>query len=152
MLEFERGGGFSAHSIWHDIAELRTLIKDTEATISEPLDSIRRKLSRIEIDLKSLEISELRILSSINSGGNPGAESSVMKLTTTRLKQEVNQLATEVIAYQGLVVADADNIESARPDFVSSIVPRYLNNRAASIFGGSQEVQKNIIAKVVLGL
>ena len=39
-----------------------------------------------------------------------------------------------------------------RPDFISSVVPRYLNNRAASIFGGSQEVQRNIIAKMVLGL
>jgi acyl-CoA dehydrogenase len=154
LLEFERGGGFSGHRIWHEIAQLRELI----ATLSAEnpgfnrSGEIDRKLSRIEIDLKSLEITELRIMSAVSAGGNPGAESSIMKLTTTRLEQAVNELSMEVIGYQGLAMQPIENRSSYRPDFISSVVPRYLNNRAASIFGGSQEVQRNIIAKMVLGL
>ena len=154
LLEFERGGGFSAHRIWHEIAQLRQLI----ATMSADNPGfnrggeIDRKLSRIEIDLKSLEITELRIMSAVSAGGNPGAESSIMKLTTTRLEQAVNELSMEVIGYRGLAMEPIENRSSYRPDFISSVVPRYLNNRAASIFGGSQEVQRNIIAKMVLGL
>ena len=153
LLEFERGGGFSAHRIWHEVEGLKTLVKETMAEVSgfNRDGEIDRKLARIEIDLKSLEITELRILSALSGGANPGAESSVMKLTSTRLEQAVAELAADVIGYHGLRF-EADLTTVSRPDYLSSIVPRYLNNRAASIFGGSQEVQRNIIAKMVLGL
>ena len=153
LLEFERGGGFSAHRIWHEVEGLKSLIKDTMAEVNgfNRDGEIDRKLARIEIDLKSLEITELRILSALSGGGNPGAESSVMKLTATRLEQAVAELAADVIGYHGLRF-ESDLNTVSRPDYLSSIVPRYLNNRAASIFGGSQEVQRNIIAKMVLGL
>ncbi|MFK8021967.1 MAG: acyl-CoA dehydrogenase family protein [Pseudomonadales bacterium] len=154
LLEFERGGGFSAHQIWHHVEHVHALISDARA-LNPEFDSsgqIRRRLGRIEIDLKSLEITELRVLSTVSGGGNPGPASSVNKLTTTRLQQEVNELAKDIVGYQGLAMETLENGASIRPDYLSSVVPRYLNNRAASIFGGSQEVQKNIIAKMVMGL
>jgi acyl-CoA dehydrogenase len=154
LLEFERGGGFSAHRIKHEINMLKTLLADLQKT-SPALNTngdISRKLSRIEIDLKSLEITELRILSALSAGGNPGAESSIMKLTTVRLEQAVNELMVEVTGYHGFAMNKPDDGTPYRENDIATVVPRYLNNRASSIFGGSQEVQRNIIAKMVLGL
>ncbi|MCA0900574.1 acyl-CoA dehydrogenase family protein [Microbulbifer agarilyticus] len=154
LLEFERGGGFSGDRIRHDLNQLKDLIADVQKSTSgfDRTGSIARKVARIDIDLKALEIIELRILSSLSSGGTPGPESSVMKLTYTRIEQAVNELAVEVIGYQGIPMNPVEDGSDERPDYISSIVPRYLNNRAASIFGGSQEVQRNIVSKFVLGL
>lgn len=154
LLEFERGGGFSAHRIKHEINMLKTLLTDLQQS-NPALNStggISRKLARIEIDLKSLEITELRILSALSAGGNPGAESSIMKLTTVRLEQAVNELMAEVTGYHGFAMNKPDDGTPYRENDIATVVPRYLNNRASSIFGGSQEVQRNIIAKMVLGL
>jgi acyl-CoA dehydrogenase len=154
LLEFERGGGFSAHRIKHEINMLKTLQADLQQSnpALNATGGISRKLARIEIDLKSLEITELRILSALSAGGNPGAESSIMKLTTVRLEQAVNELMVEVTAYHGFAMNKPDDGTPYRETDIATVVPRYLNNRASSIFGGSQEVQRNIIAKMVLGL
>ena len=154
LLEFERGGGFNAHRIRHELDYLRGLIKDAK-NCNAAFDwegTMARKLARIEIDLKALEITELRILSSVSDGGNPGPESSIMKLSATRLEQEINELSVDVLGYNSFIMNPIAGGNPVRADYVSSIVPRYLNNRAASIFGGSQEIQRNIIAKMVLGL
>ena len=111
-----------------------------------------RRVARVAIDLKALEITELRILSSVSGGGNPGPESSIMKLSATRLEQDINELSVDVLGYTGFVMNPVAGGNPVRADYISSVVPRYLNNRAASIFGGSQEIQRNIIAKMVLGL
>jgi acyl-CoA dehydrogenase len=58
----------------------------------------------------------------------------------------------DVISYQGIPMTPPTDNSGYREDLISSVVPSYLNTRAASIFGGSQEVQRNIIAKMVLGL
>ena len=154
LLEFERGGGFSAHRIKHEINMLKTLLTDLQQSnpALNATGGISRKLARIEIDLKSLEITELRILSALSAGGNPGAESSIMKLTTVRLEQAVNELMAEVTGYHGFAMNKPDDGTPYRENDIATVVPRYLNNRASSIFGGSQEVQRNIIAKMVLGL
>lgn len=154
LLEFERGGGFSAHRIRHEIGNLKGLIDNEKADNPDfDLDGdVERRVARCEIDLKALEITELRILSDVSGGGNPGPESSVLKLATVALEQKVNELMVEVLGYKGFVMNPIPGGYPVREDFESSIVPRYLNNRAASIFGGSQEVQRNIISKMVLGL
>jgi acyl-CoA dehydrogenase len=154
LLEFERGGGFNAHRIRHELEQLRTLIESAKGD-DRDFDlqgDIERKVARVEIDLKALEITELRILSSVSGGGNPGPESSIMKLSATRLEQEINEVSVDVLGYTGFVMNPIPEGNPVRADYVSSVVPRYLNNRAASIFGGSQEIQRNIIAKMVLGL
>ena len=154
LLEFERGGGFSAHRIRHELSNLRQLMADAKRG-NPDFDNngeIDRKVARMEIDLKALEITELRILSSVSDGGNPGPESSIMKLTATRLEQGISELSVDVLGYQGFVMNPVADGNPVRIDYISSVVPRYLNNRAASIFGGSQEIQRNIIAKMVLGL
>ena len=75
-----------------------------------------------------------------------------MKLTATRLEQDISELSVDVLGYQGFAMNPVADGNPVRADYRSSVVPRYLNNRAASIFGGSQEIQRNIIAKMVLGL
>ena len=154
LLEFERGGGFNAHRIRHELDHLCGLTKDAKncKAAFDREGTIASKLARIEIDLKALEITELRILSSVSDGGNPGPESSIMKLSATRLEQEINELSVDVLGYNSFIMNPIAGGNPVRADYVSSIVPRYLNNRAASIFGGSQEIQRNIIAKMVLGL
>ncbi len=154
LLEFERGGGFSAPRIQHELQRLCELVSSARQEIAgfDGSGEIARRIARIEIDLKALEITELRILSAVSGGGNPGPESSILKLNSTRLEQEINELSADVLGYRGFPMNPVQDGSPNRPDFISSVVPRYLNNRAASIFGGSQEVQRNIIAKMVLGL
>jgi len=154
LLEFERGGGFSAHRIRHDMDNLRHLM--TAAAAENPAfdadGDLERRVARLAIDLKALEITELRILSAVSGGGNPGPESSILKVSTVQLEQAVNQLAVEVLGYTGFAMNPVPDGNPVRENYTSSVVPRYLNNRAASIFGGSQEIQRNIIARMVLGL
>jgi acyl-CoA dehydrogenase len=154
LLEFERGGGFAGPLVEHEMNRLLELYKDTcERTASfDDNGDIRRRIARLEIDLKALEITELRILSAVSGGGNPGPESSILKLNTVRLEQAINEVSVDILGYRGFAMDAIEGGIPYRPDFTSSVVPRYLNNRAASIFGGSQEVQRNIIAKMVLGL
>ena len=154
LLEFERGGGFIGPLIRHELLRLGELVaRGNERSAGfDRSGGIARRLARLEIDVKALEITELRILSVLSAGGNPGPESSLLKLNSTRLEQKINELSVDVLGYEGLPMNPVEDGSPVRPDFISSVVPRYLNNRAASIFGGSQEVQRNIIAKLVLGL
>ena len=78
-----------------------------------------------------------------------------LRITTdqvTRLEQEINELSVDVLGYRGLPMDPVEGGNPYRENFTASVVPRYLNNRAASIFGGSQEVQRNIVAKAILEL
>jgi acyl-CoA dehydrogenase len=154
LLEFERGGGFSAHRVQHELDNLMDLVA-AAYRIDPNFDrhgDIARRVARIEIDLKALEITELRILSAVSGGGNPGPESSILKIATVNLEQAINEMSVEVLGYAAFEMNPVAGGNPVRADYVSSVVPRYLNNRAASIFGGSQEIQHNIIAKLVLGL
>jgi len=154
LLEFERGGGFNGDRLLHELDHLKDLMADSKAQTAgfDANGSIARQVAQIEIDLKALEIIELRILSSVSGGGNPGPESSIMKLTYTRIEQSISELSVDVLGYRGFAMDQPADRSGERADYISSVVPRYLNTRAASIFGGSQEIQRNIVAKMVLGL
>lgn len=150
LLEHERGGGSSAYRRLAELEHLKEIVADIQAGDPEFNDDLHysKAIARIEIDLKALEMMELRILTDLAAGKMPGAESSMLKLTTVNIEQRIHQLAVDVIGYHALPFKQPDQ----GPDYAATVVPTYLNSRAASIFGGSQEVQKNIIAKVVLGL
>jgi acyl-CoA dehydrogenase len=150
LLEFERGGGSTAHRRLAEVQHLKDIVADQQEEHPEFNADQRysRAIARIEIDIKALEITELRILSALAEGKMPGAESSILKLSTVDIEQRTHQLAVDVIGYHALPFKQ----EGLGPDYAQPVVPTYLNSRAASIFGGSQEVQRNIIAKAVLGL
>ena len=117
-----------------------------------------RKLARVEIELKALEFTELRVLAMVAVGKAPGPESSLLKIRGTEVQQSIDALMMEAAGYYALPYVpaqyDLDFDDDDRVGFgaETSTALRYFNNRKASIYGGSNEIQKNIIAKHVLGL
>ena len=125
-------------------------INGGKSLLADPL--FQSRLSDIEIELMALEFTELRVLAAVASGGAPGAESSLLKIKGTELQQAVQSLAMDVAAcYQGVLPNDLDAAQLGHA-FGSKARQAYMYGRAATIYGGSNEVQKNIIAKAVLGL
>ena len=120
--------------------------------------SFRRKLARVEIELKALEFTELRTLASIAVGKAPGPESSLLKISGSELQQEIDALFMEAAGYYALPYVPAqytldfptDERIGEADETRTSLT--YFNDRKVSIYGGSNEIQKNIIAKHVLGL
>jgi hypothetical protein len=117
-----------------------------------------RKLASVEIELKALEYTELRTLAAVAVGKAPGPESSILKVKGTELQQAIDALFVEAAGYYALPYVpqqyeagfpSAERIGSGTETQTSL---RYFNNRKASIYGGSNEIQKNIISKHVLGL
>lgn len=112
----------------------------------------QQRLSDIEIELMALEFTELRVLATVASGGAPGAESSLLKIKGTELQQAIQELRMELAGYyQGLLPTELGS-EQVGHEFGSQARQAFMYGRAATIYGGSNEVQKNIIAKAVLGL
>jgi alkylation response protein AidB-like acyl-CoA dehydrogenase len=125
-------------------------INGGKSLLSDPL--FQKRLSDIEIELMALEFTELRVLASVASGGAPGAESSLLKIKGTEMQQAVQELRMDVAAYYQGVLPNDLSPEQLGNDFGSQARQSYMYGRASTIYGGSNEVQKNIIAKAVLGL
>ncbi|KGE04776.1 acyl-CoA dehydrogenase family protein [Pseudohaliea rubra] len=118
--------------------------------IDDPL--FQQRLSDIEIELMALEYTELRVLASVAAGGAPGAESSLLKIKGTEIQQAIQELRMELAGYyQGVLPTELAQ-EVLGHSFGSDARQAFMYGRAATIYGGSNEVQKNIIAKAVLGL
>ncbi|MEX0975782.1 MAG: acyl-CoA dehydrogenase family protein [Woeseia sp.] len=117
-----------------------------------------RKLATVEIELRALEYTELRTLAAVAVGKAPGPESSILKIKGTEIQQELDALFVEAAGYYALPYVPEqyamDFVEDQRIGSGSETRTslRYFNNRKASIYGGSNEIQKNIVAKHVLGL
>jgi alkylation response protein AidB-like acyl-CoA dehydrogenase len=117
-----------------------------------------RKLATVEVDLKALEFTELRTLAAVKSGKAPGPESSILKIKGTEIQQAIDTLYLEAAGYYALPwVQEQYDLDVPQEDWVGEGAEtqtslRYFNFRKASIYGGSNEIQKNIIAKHVLGL
>jgi len=108
------------------------------------------RLAEVETELMALEYTELRVLATVASGGAPGAESSILKIKGTQMQQAVQTLLMDLAGLHGGVVADVG--QDVGHAFGDRARREYLYGRATTIYGGSNEVQKNIIAKGILGL
>lgn len=115
-------------------------------------ESFQRRIAEIETELMALEYTELRVLASVASGGSPGAESSILKIKGTEVQQAIQTLMMDVAGLYGSVIGDSRDAVKLGHDFGSASRVKYMYGRASTIYGGSNEVQKNIIAKVILGL
>ncbi|MDE2133285.1 MAG: acyl-CoA dehydrogenase family protein [Alphaproteobacteria bacterium] len=113
----------------------------------------RRKLAETEIELAALEFTELRTLAAEAKGGTAGPESSILKIRGTELQQRISELAEEAVGYYAFPDERALGAnERFGPEFALGAAGRYFNLRKTSIYGGSNEIQRNIIAKAILGL
>ena len=121
-------------------------------------DDLKKKIADYEIELSALEFTELRTLAALANGGHPGAESSIIKIKGTELQQRLTEMYVEaagqyILPYEGPEGFNSNNTPASNvSDFSSQDVSRYLNFRKTSIYGGSNEIQKNIIAKAILGV
>jgi alkylation response protein AidB-like acyl-CoA dehydrogenase len=116
-----------------------------------------RKLAEVDIQVLALEYAELRTLAAVSVGKAPGPESSILKIVGTEATQFIDELTMEVASYHSMVHAPEQFSEGFNGEYVgtgslASSADTYFNNRKKSIYGGSNEVQKNIISKAVLGL
>ena len=131
-------------------------IAASEMSYGEPLiqdPAFIRKIADAELELTALEYTELRTLAKDSAGKGPGAESSILKIKGTDLQQRVTELAMEAIGYYANPhMGTSLSNEFIGPDYATNLSGSYFNFRKASIYGGSNEIQRNIIAKMVLGL
>ena len=120
-------------------------------------NNFMRKVAAAEVELKALEYTELRTLAAVASGKAPGPESSILKIKGTELQQLIDTLYMEAAGYYTLPYVPDQYVADFPDEHVGEGAEtqtslRYLNYRKASIYGGSNEIQKNIISKHVLGL
>jgi alkylation response protein AidB-like acyl-CoA dehydrogenase len=118
--------------------------------LSDPL--FRARLADVEIELMALETTELRALCEASKGRGPGAESSLLKIKGTEVQQAIQQLTMDVAGDYGAVLQGTMSAAELGHDFGDAARREFMYGRASTIYGGSNEVQKNITAKAVLGL
>ncbi|MDO8290159.1 MAG: acyl-CoA dehydrogenase family protein [Parvibaculum sp.] len=160
LLEFERGGAAHGAGLRSALNKLRVIAGtehsgDGSKLIDDP--AFRRKVEETEVQVTAVEFTEHRIMSALSSGQNPGAAASMIKLTGADTNQRITELAVEAISYYAQPdVMEArtwgSNVAPVGQPHTLMVMPKYLNTRAQTIFGGSNEVQHNIMAKAVLGL
>jgi len=159
LLTYERTGlagiGMSKAALSHlkNLASRR--LKNGRPLLEDP--SFSQRIAKVEIDLTAAAISNLRIIASVEGGGVPGAESSMLKVKGTEIRQAINDLARRAIGPYALPFLEEEMNMDYEGDFLSDkdaapLSAQYFNNRKLSIFGGSNEIQKNIVSKMILGL
>jgi alkylation response protein AidB-like acyl-CoA dehydrogenase len=121
-----------------------------KSMIDDPVFQMR--LSDIEMELMALEYTELRVFASMAAGGMPGPESSLLKIKGTEITQAIQELQLQLAAYYGGALPGDVDAQQLGHDYAFEARGKYMYGRAATIYGGSNEVQRNVIAKAVLGL
>jgi alkylation response protein AidB-like acyl-CoA dehydrogenase len=169
LLEFERGGGAAAPGLQvmaEAIAREAAGAPGPDGGVLIDDPAFAAKLADARIRTEVLEILEYRVLATVAGGGNPGADSSMLKILATELSQVITELAMEAAGPARRVspphaARPGGPVPGYRPPpdgYVSgqpwqAVAPlRYLNDRAGSIYAGSNEIQRNILAKATLGL
>ena len=122
--------------------------KDGRPLIEDP--RFRDKLSRLEIELTALTLTNLRFLDQLRGGRPPGAEVSMLKIKGTEIQQSLTELMMQAAGPLAQMASPGEDAD-ADARFAASLGPRYLNFRKTTIYAGSNEIQRNIIAKRVLG-
>ncbi len=156
LLTHERtniaGVGFSVQAFEQVKALSQQVTRGGKRLIDDPLYAAR--LARVEAELEALKITNLRMLSNAQKKGQPGLESSMLKIKGTVIRQALNDLARRALGPAAApfpAEALAGNLEIAPPEHARAAA-RYFNNRKISIFGGSNEIQRNILSKSMLEL
>lgn len=159
LLEFERGGAYAAR-LKGQLNRIRAIAEaeassDGARLIDDP--DFRAKFVELDIAVQAVAANERRVISALSKGSSPGAApSSVLKTLGSETGQKLAELTMEAIAGYAAPDFTAARLGQVNwapgPDYAVPVVGRYLNGRASTIYGGSSEVQRNILAKVALGL
>jgi alkylation response protein AidB-like acyl-CoA dehydrogenase len=158
LLEFERGGQAHGPRLRKAFRHLQTLAK-SQMDEGEPLSADpqwREKMAALEMELDAVEMNELMFYSSLKAGDAPGNMASIVKMRGTEVGQKITELAVEAVGWYGVPFTELRNYDSnvvpVGGEYVDDVAPRYFNNRKTTIYGGSSEVQRNVLAKAMLGL
>jgi alkylation response protein AidB-like acyl-CoA dehydrogenase len=159
LLTYERtniaGIGFSVAAL-----ERLKLIAAQQTKHGKPLSedpAFAARLAKVEIELENMKTTNVRVIAAVAGGGAPGAESSMLKIRGTEIRQEISALTRRAMgSYARPFVVEAlragyDGLFVGPPE-AAPAAAQYFNNRKLSIFGGSNEIQRNIISKMILGL
>jgi alkylation response protein AidB-like acyl-CoA dehydrogenase len=159
LLTYERtniaGVGFSVAAMEQLKAIAAKQTKNGRPLAEDPAFAAR--MASVEIDLENMKTTNLRVIAAVAGGGVPGAESSMLKIRGTEIRQEISSLTRRALgSYARPFVVEAleegFDGQPIGPAYAAPAAARYFNNRKLSIFGGSNEIQKNIISKMILGL
>jgi alkylation response protein AidB-like acyl-CoA dehydrogenase len=154
LLTYERTNSANVGASYAALGRLKALaakrIKNGKPLAADPLFAAR--MARIEIELANMSTTNLRVIAAVAGGGAPGAESSILKILGTEVLQEISNLARAAMGPEARILhdeqaADADTLTDADRAALT-----YFNLRKLTIFAGSNEIQKNIIAKRMLAL
>lgn len=129
--------------------------KNGKPLLKDPMFAAR--IAQVEVDLTALEITNLRVLSAEAEQRAPGPEASILKVKGTEIQQAITELLTQAVGPYALqlnraAMAAGYQGEHAGPAYAEPLAAGYLNMRKLSIYGGSNEIQKNIISQMILGL
>jgi pimeloyl-CoA dehydrogenase large subunit len=142
------------------LARVKRLARETPAGEGSVWDDpdFRRRLAWSEIELKALEITQMRVVAAQRdrASDKPDPSSSILKIKGSEIQQQATQLLVDVAGPYGMPRPDPEeeglNLPSVGPEWADAAVPLFFNYRKVSIYGGSNEIQRNIIAKAFLGL
>jgi alkylation response protein AidB-like acyl-CoA dehydrogenase len=159
LLTFERTGiagvPYSKSALNHLKTISKKSLKNGKPLIEDPIFS--SEIAELEIDLLAMEIFNLRTVSAASEGKAPGMESSLLKIKGTLVRQKTTELLRKALGPQALPYLPEQfdegwNEMPIGPDYAGPIAKQYFNMRKISIYGGSNEIQKNIVAKASFGL
>jgi alkylation response protein AidB-like acyl-CoA dehydrogenase len=159
LLEFERGNAYSP-ALKGVLAQVRAMAGAEPNGYGEPLvadASFKARIDDVEVQILAMEFTELRILGALAAGQNVGPESSLLKTRGTELQQAITELALEASGYyaspfDASTLAEGDNFRPVGPAHANGVAQDYFITRKVSIYAGSNEIQRNIMSKLVLGL
>jgi alkylation response protein AidB-like acyl-CoA dehydrogenase len=153
LLGFERMGTGRIALSKRELQRVKELaakaMKDGKPLLDDP--RFRDRLTRVEVELMALEITNLRFLDQLRGGRPPGAEVSMLKIKGTEIQQSLTELMMQTAGPFATAYRPVDP-EAAFDRFTASLAGRYMNVRKTTIYAGSNEIQRNIIAKMTLGL
>jgi alkylation response protein AidB-like acyl-CoA dehydrogenase len=153
LLGYERMGTGRVGASKRELARLKELaadyMKDGRPLLDDP--RFRDRLTRVEVELMALEITNLRFLDQMRRTGRPpGADVSMLKIKGTEIQQSITELMMQAAGPLAQAFRPVDTMDFDH--FTARLAPRYCNMRKATIYAGSNEIQRNIIAKATLGL
>jgi alkylation response protein AidB-like acyl-CoA dehydrogenase len=159
LLTYERTGIAGVGMSVAALEKLKVVASKVQRN-GRPLDQdpqFAARMAQVEIDLENMKTTNLRVIAAAAGGGVPGAESSMLKIRGTEIRQEILSLIRRAVGPYALPFIEAAQYEGyadapVGPKEAATAAANYFNYRKLSIFGGSNEIQKNIISKMILGL